>query len=144
MKKIILFVFMSLFVATVTAQNHKVDFRDGRKYTFMNRANQFMDETRKHAFEYRSEDWEYSFNEYQKMTKEYQDISSELEDEERSAFLKLKGEYVGLATKAGANNIVNGAKKLIKDISPFFDGSLESLKGVNDSLDNPLKSDSII
>ena len=139
MKKMILFVLMSLFVITVTAQEHKVDFRSGRKGTFMKRANRFMDETRKYAMEYTSEDWDYSFKEYGEMIDEYQEVMEDLSEDDRSAFLKLRGEYVGLATKAGAYSIANGAKKLIKDISPFFEGFIESFKGVVDTLGEALE-----
>ncbi len=139
MKKIVLFVLMSFLVVTASAQEHKVDFKSGRTSTFMKRANRFMEETKENALVFTSEDWDYSFSEYSKMIEEYQDISEDLAEDDRSAFLKLSGEYLGLATKTGATKLANEAKKLLKDITPFFEGFLESLKGVVDSLGAPLE-----
>lgn len=62
------------------------------------------------------------------MVEEYRDNLSRFSDEEKTLFTRLRGEYVGFATKAGATQVANGAQKLFKSVSPFFEGLVGSIK----------------
>lgn len=129
MKKTILVALLLTFVTTVVfGQEHRIDFERGRAKTFMKRSQRFINATREAYPDFTSDDWSYSLDEYTKMVNEYRDCSDGLNREEKSEFTRMRGEYVGFATKAGANQVVKGAQKLYKSVAPFFEGLIESFK----------------
>ena len=128
MKKILILIMLATASTVAFCQGHRIDFQSGQSHTFLQRAQQFIDETRDAYIEFTNDDWSYSFDEYTIMVNEYRDIKDDLNRDEKSDFTRLRGEYVGFATKAGAHQVVKGAQNLYKSVSPFFEGMIGSFK----------------
>ncbi len=128
MKKIVMMTLLAVLTTAAFAQVRHINFESGRSDTFMERSQQFIDETREAYIDFTNEDWSYSFDEYTRMVNEYRDSRDYLNRDEKSDFTRLRGEYVGFATKAGAHQVVKGAQNLYKSVSPFFEGMIGSFK----------------
>jgi hypothetical protein len=134
MKKTIMILLFAFITLLTFAQTKDVTFNTDKNVDFIERAQIFIDETEKVYHEYSSENWNYSLRQFKEMNEEYRKIGSDISTEEKRSFAKLRGNYVGFAIQAGAEQVVESALKIIKSLSPFFEGLKESFKSSADSV----------